>query len=113
MREMLVDQLRDDGFEAASAGGVREACALLQSRLFTCVLSDIHMGAESGYTLLEEVRQSPHPVPVVLMSSFGSREAAQQALAAGASAFLGKPFDNDALVSALESSIERSHAEGR
>jgi DNA-binding NtrC family response regulator len=111
MREMLVDQLRDDGYEAVSAAGVREARALLVSRPFAAVLSDIHMGPENGFSLVEEVRRLPQPVPVILMSSFGSRDTADRALKAGAVAFLGKPFDGEALLAALESCMEVSQAE--
>ncbi|MGH0038297.1 MAG: response regulator [Myxococcota bacterium] len=105
MREMLVDHLRDEGYEAVAAAGVTEACVLLRSRAFACVLSDVQMGRESGFALVEEVKRSTAPVPVVLMSSFGSPDTAERARAAGAVAFLGKPFENGDLLQAIEACL--------
>jgi DNA-binding NtrC family response regulator len=66
------------------------------------VVSDIRMDRGSGFELLRAVREGSNPVPVILMSSFGNEQTSRQALAAGAFAYLAKPFQLDRLLPLLE-----------
>jgi DNA-binding NtrC family response regulator len=81
-----------DVVEAEHAPG---ALALLETRAFDLVISDLNMPAMSGMQLLEEVR-ARHPDSVfVLMTAFGDERLAVQALKQGAYDYIPKPFDND------------------
>ncbi len=101
MREMLVDQLRQASYAAAAAAGVDEAVALLESRSFAAVLSDVRMEGKDGFVLLEAVEGLERPIPVILMTSFGTEETARRARVEGAFAFLRKPFGSDELLEVL------------
>lgn len=109
--EMLVEGLGDAGWRASAATGVGEALSLLRAGLYTLVLSDIAMGDGDGFDLLRAIRAEPAPVPVILMSSFGTSATARWALDEGAFAYLAKPFplgDLLVLVSrAHESALQR------
>ena len=100
--QMLVEGLDEAGWEASAATGVEEAVALLQSGRFGVVVSDIRMDRGDGFDLLRAVRQGMSPVPVILMSSFGNEETSRRALAAGAFAYLAKPFELEQLLRVLE-----------
>jgi DNA-binding NtrC family response regulator len=99
---MLVEGLEEAGWKAAAATGVAQAVALLQSGAYWVVVSDIRMDGEDGFALLRAVREGSNPVPVILMSSFGSEQTSQRALAAGAFAYLAKPFPLEQLLPLLE-----------
>jgi DNA-binding NtrC family response regulator len=99
---MLAEGLEEAGWEASAATGMAEAVALLQSGRYRVVVSDIRMDRGSGFDLLRAVREGSNPVPVILMSSFGNEQTSRQALAAGAFAYLAKPFQLDRLLSLLE-----------
>ena len=102
MCEMLVDQLFQAGYRAASATSGEEAIELLASATFDVVLSDVRMrGGKGGFELLRVVLGSDRSMPVILMTSFGSSEIERQALAEGAVAFLRKPFDPGRLLDVL------------
>jgi DNA-binding NtrC family response regulator len=61
-----------------------------------------------GFDLLRGLRAQENPVPVILMSSFGTGATLQQALAAGAYAYLPKPFALDDLLAL----VARAHGAG-
>lgn len=67
-----------------------------------CILLDVHMPGMSGMEVLEQVRDAATKVPVVLMTGRYDPAFAERSLAAGADAFLRKPFDEGDLISAIE-----------
>ena len=100
--QMLAEGLEEAGWKASAATGMAEAVALLRSGGYCAVVSDIRMDDGSGFDLLRAVREGSNPVPVILMSSFGNEQTLRQALAAGAFAYLAKPFQLDRLLPLLE-----------
>ena len=106
--QMLVEWLREAGWNACAATGVDEALSRVQrASRHTLVISDIRMGDGNGFDLLRAARELGNPVPFILMSSFGTGATPKEALAAGAYAYLAKPFALDHLLSL----VERVHAE--
>jgi DNA-binding NtrC family response regulator len=100
--QMLVESLDEAGWEASAATGMGEAIALLQSGRYGVIVSDIRMDHGDGFDLLRAVLTGASPVPVILMSSFGSEDTSRRALAAGAFAYLAKPFELARLLALLE-----------
>jgi len=101
MCEMLVEQLADYGLLAESTGSVAQALEILETGGFSAVVSDVQMAPRDGFSLLEAVRASASPVPVVLMSAFAAPGIERKALSAGAFAFLAKPFGEEQLLDVL------------
>jgi DNA-binding NtrC family response regulator len=105
-REMVVALLREEGLDARSVASVDEALEALRREDFEAILSDIQMPAKDGFTLLGEVRVHWNSIPVVLMTSFGSEETADEARAAGAFDCLLKPFGGPALLETVHRALE-------
>jgi DNA-binding response OmpR family regulator len=61
-----------EGFEVVEAGTLTDARAVAATRKLDAVLLDLHVGHESGRTLLAELRNRTPPVPVALVT--GSAE---------------------------------------
>jgi len=70
------------------------------------VATDLNMPGMSGVELCERVVANRPDVPVLLLTAFGSLDAAVSAIRAGAYDFLTKPFEVEALVLALERAIQ-------
>ncbi len=102
---MLVDFLREEGWDACATTEAAGALALLRAGGPTLVVSDVVMDGQGGFELLRAIRADANPVPVILMSSFGTGATAEQAHAAGAFAFLSKPFPPRQLLAL----VERAH----
>ncbi|HMP38963.1 MAG TPA: ATP-binding protein [Roseiflexaceae bacterium] len=73
------------------------------------ILLDIDLPTAATYTLIEALQQAPstQPIPIVVLSSDPTGLARQQILAAGARAYLGKPFDLQQLMTTLEELLEK------
>lgn len=71
------------------------------------IVCDIIMPEMDGLTLLRRLRQHPkfHPIPFVLLSARTSKEDIQAGLAAGANAYITKPYTSDVLVNTIEEHV--------
>jgi DNA-binding NtrC family response regulator len=101
IRMMLDTGLTLNGFQVTLARSGQEALAVAERTEVDAVLSDVYMPDGGGLDVVRALR-SRHPhIPIVLMTAQGSVEAAVEAVAAGASDFIGKPFDITAVVELL------------
>jgi len=73
---------------------------------FVLVLSDIQMPGLSGIELLDRLHAAIPDVPVALMTAFPDAEWRQRAQERGASRFLTKPLDADAVIAMIEGLLE-------
>ncbi|MGO9864945.1 MAG: sigma-54-dependent transcriptional regulator [Terriglobales bacterium] len=92
MRRLLELNLGDDGFKTLSAGDAETGLKLLASEPVHLVLTDLKLPGISGLELLQTAKQQNPALPVVVMTAFGSVETAVEAMKAGASDYVLKPF---------------------
>jgi two-component system, NtrC family, response regulator HydG len=107
--QMLVEGLREAGWNACAATGIDDALARMREQRPTLVVSDVRMDDGDGFDVLRAIRALGNRVPVILMSSFGTGAMAQEALDAGAYGYLPKPF----ALSELLALVTRVHASTR
>ncbi len=109
LRYALCDTLEYGGYAALSACNGVEALRTLDKEAVDLVISDVQMDEMDGHALLREVRSSRPQLPFVLVTAHGSVEKAIEAIRAGATDYLLKPFEAEVLlemVSRLEGAIE-------
>ncbi|WP_454762194.1 response regulator transcription factor [Caulobacter segnis] len=66
-----------------------------------CIVSDLHMPGMTGLELQAEITRRGWALPLIMMTAYPTEAARDQALAAGAVAFLTKPVDPDRLLDAI------------
>ena len=98
LREALVDTLRAAGLSALSAPDAPAALQLLESEEIALVISDVQMPGPNGYQLLSSIKQRRPDLPVVLMTAYGTVAQAVAAMREGATDYIIKPFDAQALI---------------
>jgi two-component system response regulator FlrC len=98
LREALIDTLQAAGIAALAAGGAAEALQKMASEEIALVISDVHMPGPNGYELLTAIRQLRPDLPVVLMTAHGTVAQAVAAMREGATDYIVKPFDAQALI---------------
>lgn len=96
--EALCDTLEIGGYRVVSARNGTEALVKLEHSQFKLVVSDVQMPVMDGFQLLQNMQQKYSETPVLLMTAFGTIPKAVEAMQAGASDYLIKPFDAEALV---------------
>jgi two-component system nitrogen regulation response regulator NtrX len=106
---MLVEAiLRDEGFEARSAGTSDEALAAYRARRPNLVILDVWLQGSKldGIGILEAMHQEEPRVPVVMISGHGTIETAVAAIQRGAYDFIEKPFNSDRLLLVVRRALE-------
>jgi two-component system response regulator FlrC len=98
LREALVDTLRAAGLSALSAPDAPAALQSLESEEIALVISDVQMPGPNGYQLLSSIKQLRPDLPVVLMTAYGTVAQAVAAMREGATDYIVKPFDAQALI---------------
>ena len=98
LREALVDTLRAADLSAISAADAPGALQLLQSEEIALVISDVQMPGPNGYQLLSSIKRLRPDLPVVLMTAYGTVAQAVAAMREGATDYIVKPFDAQALI---------------
>ena len=100
-RRALSTLLRREGFDAAEAESGKAAVRALREEPFDAVLLDLRAPAADGLDLVREVRRVDPTVPVILLTAVGTIPLAFEAVKAGATAFLPRPFRNEDVVAAV------------
>jgi two-component system response regulator FixJ len=73
-----------------------------------CIVTDIRMPGLSGIDLLKRLKQESVRLPVVVMTGHGDVPLAVEAMKLGAVDFLEKPFDDELLLAAVRSALQRT-----
>jgi len=104
VRQMVSLVLSGGGYEVIEAVDGLDALAMLKGRELHLVLSDINMPRMDGLELTRQVRAMPQYkfVPIVLLTTESHPEKKQQGKAAGATAWIVKPFDPDQLLAVIK-----------
>ena len=92
MRRLLELNLGDDGFATVSAGDAETGLKLLREHPVDLILTDLKLPGMNGLEFLQTVKRQNAILPVVVMTAFGSVETAVEAMKAGASDYVLKPF---------------------
>jgi two-component system, response regulator FlrC len=98
LREALIDTLRAAGIMALAAREASEALQLLASEEIALIISDVQMPGRSGHELLSAIKRLRPHLPVVLMTAYGTVAQAVAAMREGATDYIVKPFDAQALI---------------
>jgi two-component system response regulator AtoC len=107
MRHLLTVILSDHGHEVRAVGSAEAALEELKARAFDLVLTDVRMPRMDGIALTRAILERQPGATVIVMSAYGSHEAAVEAMKAGAYDFLPKPFKPDDVLLCLRKAEER------
>ena len=92
MRRLLDLNLGEDGFTTFSAEDAETGLKLLRENPIDLVLTDLKLPGMNGLEFLQMIKRQNAALPVVVMTAFGSVETAVEAMKAGASDYVLKPF---------------------
>jgi len=92
MRRLLELNLGEDGFSTLSAEDAESGLKLLRENPVDLVLTDLKLPGMNGLEFLQAIKRQNAALPVVVMTAFGSVETAVEAMKAGASDYVLKPF---------------------
>jgi DNA-binding NtrC family response regulator len=100
--ETLDDGLRAHAIRSSSHTSAADALRALDEGDFDVVVSDLNMREMGGIELCKQVAANRPDVAVIVMTAYGSFDAAVAAIRAGAYDFISKPIEIEALVIVVE-----------
>jgi response regulator RpfG family c-di-GMP phosphodiesterase len=100
--ELLRTTFELEGIKVLDAQHVIEAERILIGARPDAIVLDIGLPGVDGIFYCERLRESPQTRTIPIIAISGSQEAGVRALAAGANAFAGKPFDPISLLATVE-----------
>jgi DNA-binding NtrC family response regulator len=109
--ETLALGLEKRGYDAAWATSADDAFERVLAEDFDVVVTDVRMPGVGGLALCERIAANRPDVPVIVMTAFGSFDAAVEAIRAGAYDFISKPVLLDVVAIAIDRAA-RSRALG-
>jgi two-component system response regulator AtoC len=107
LRHMLQILLRREGYEAVGAASVDAALVEIERQAFDIIITDLRMPGRNGLELVDEVRKRSLDTTVVVMTAYGSKDVAIEAMKRGAYDYLSKPFEADEALLLLRKAEER------
>jgi CheY-like chemotaxis protein len=108
-RQLVGRTLDPESWEAVFANDGTEALSYLRRMRPDIILMDIRLPGMDGVSLTQRLKASPHlaGIPVIMMTGDARKETLASSMAAGAAAFVVKPFTRELLTAKLEKALAR------
>ena len=93
------------GFHAAGFESADSFLKSTQLQETSCLVIDVRMPGMDGLQLQRHLAASGYKIPIIFITAYDSKESRQQAMQAGAVAFLSKPFNDELLLETLRATL--------
>jgi DNA-binding NtrC family response regulator len=103
MRNALSILLEKHNYAVCTASDGKEAIATIEGgEVVDMIITDLKMPNMDGIGVLKYLTEKQHKIPLVLITAFGSIEAAVEAMKMGAADFITKPFNKDVICHVID-----------
>lgn len=112
VRKALVRLFRSSGYDARVFASGLEFLSTLPDCHYDCLVLDLHMPGMSGLDVQFNSTFLKAHLPTVIITAHDEPDSRQKCLAAGAGAYLCKPFDDNELLRTVADAMnKRAHAQ--
>jgi two-component system response regulator FixJ len=113
MRDSLHFLLDSSGFDVTLFENAQRFLDALPELAFGCVISDVRMPGIDGIELLKQMKAAPSTFPILIMTGHGDVPLAVEAMKLGAIDFIEKPFEDERLITMIETAIRQAEPAAR
>ena len=105
---MLIRMIIEDStdYEVETTNNPSEGLKMLAERDYDLVITDLKMPGMDGLEVSEELWKIRPDIPVIIITAYGSPEAADEALKKGVADFITKPFRKDTMIFTMNRVLE-------
>lgn len=93
-------------YEVTTTNNPVEAVELAKNGNFDIVITDLKMPGLDGLQLLEEVKKRDEDIPVIIITAYGTIDAATEAIEKGGFDFITKPFKKEQILFTIEKALK-------
>jgi two-component system response regulator PilR (NtrC family) len=111
MRDLLAIMLRKEGYDPVVAEGRTAAAAVMARGTVDLVITDVRLRDGDGIEVLRHVKSGSPETAVIVMTAYGTTEAAVAAMKLGAHDYITKPFDVEELKIVVRGALEKQRLE--
>ena len=111
--DFLVEIITDHGYNVTCAISVEDAHQIFATHgypKFECILSDFHLPGQTGLELVTQCQQAGELIPIMILTGFGDKKLADEAIDRGAFDFLTKPVTTSELMRAINRACIFGHS---
>jgi len=105
--ETLEDFLEEEGYSVETAMDPYSALEISYRQIFDLYLFDVNLPYESGFELLEKLRQSGDTTPAIFLTSREDKASLKEGFERGADDYMKKPIDFDELLLRIQAVLRR------
>jgi len=115
MLRLLEMNLAEEGYKVRAAADAEAGLKLFREHRIDVVLTDLKLPGMGGLEFLAAVKRADSRIPVIVMTAYGTVETAVEAMKAGASDYILKPFSLEEikLIVSKELDVRRLREENR
>lgn len=113
MRTALSHALRRSGFQVELASSGTEALTKFRPEKYSLVITDAKLPGMTGMEVLDRIKNQSQHIPVVMITAFGTIDNAVEAMQAGASDYILKPFSLETLEATVKKILGNSNGNGQ
>jgi FixJ family two-component response regulator len=113
MQRSLDSLLRSVGLDVRLFSSAQEFMRAVRPDAPGCLVLDVRLPGMSGLTFQQELAKAGVALPIIFLTGHGDVPMTARAMKAGAVEFLTKPFDEQVLLDAVHTAIERDRARRR
>ncbi len=106
--DSLVLLLRSDGLNPRGFSSAQSFLDVLTAETRGCVISDVRMPGMDGVELIRVLKQMGSMLPVIVITGHADVTVAVQAMKAGASEFVQKPFESELILRLVRGCLEEN-----
>lgn len=108
LRFTLSEVMNKEGYTAVTAADGEEALQKATGTLFDLIILDIKMPKMDGMETLPRIKEIDPDATVIMITAFGSKELALQAIHIGAYDYFTKPFDIEEMRVVVRRGLEKN-----
>ncbi len=108
VREALEELIRDSGWDVEVFETAQDFLAHPRPAVASCLVLDVSLPGLNGLELQERIAADRSDMPIIFITGHGDIPMSVRAMKAGAIEFLTKPFEDAALLAAIQGAIARS-----
>lgn len=100
--EVMSERMKARGMVVTTTGSADQALAILEKESFDAIVMDFQMPGMDGMAALKSIKQKKPELQIILLTGYATIEKTVEAMKIGATDFLEKPADLEALTEKIK-----------
>jgi two-component system chemotaxis response regulator CheY len=103
LRQVVAIALKGAGYDVVEAQNGQDALSKLDGKKINLIISDVNMPVMDGISMVKEVKKLPAYkfTPIIMLTTEGADDKKKEGQAAGAKAWIVKPFQPEQMLKAV------------